>query len=157
MRIFFYFYIILKLSLLKNTEVLIIRDSGLTSLPYLELPRLLQLDVSHNKFTEVDSINELVENCPYLQQINLLNNPICADDEYWPKPDYLPIAKNEIWTVFSKFDYLEVINNQVIPNILRTKAFEAYASNGRNTLCSEINCSMAFNHIPQIMYFISLN
>ncbi len=37
----------------------------------------MNADVSHNKITEVDSLETMLAQCPAVQQLNVLENPIC--------------------------------------------------------------------------------
>lgn len=151
------------ISMMRNLEVLVLRDAGIATLTDLNLPALLQLDLSNNLITEVEAVDEITSRSPLLQQINLLKNPICVpiclliylflgdDDDYWPKP-YLPTDSCEIWSVFVQLEYLEVINKEVIPNNLLSKAYDRFATENRKKRLGEILLNSAVSHFPAVLY-----
>ena len=60
-----------------NIEILLLRGLGLSALPNCKFPNLRFLDLSHNSFSKVANIINVIKHSPNLEIINILYNP-CA-------------------------------------------------------------------------------
>jgi hypothetical protein len=58
-----------------NIEILLLRGLGLSAIPGCKFPNLRFLDLSHNSFSKVANLVNLVKNSYNLDVINILYNP----------------------------------------------------------------------------------
>jgi Leucine-rich repeat (LRR) protein len=136
------------LSMLKQTQTLILRYAGLKKLEGLVLPQLVMLDLSHNKITEVNSLEISLRQCPAIQQLNLRDNPICAGGDW---KDQFPSASAKVWKALVFVPTLEVLNGVVIPNSVRAPAFERASPKALRQRVPDLLFNIAVNQSSRVL------
>lgn len=136
------------LSLMRQTETLIIRQAGLKKIDGLRLPQLVMLDLSYNKITEVDSLESTLCQCSGIQQLNLRDNPICAGSDW---TDQIPSHKAKVWKALVQVPTLEVLNGLVLPNPLRAQALERASPKALRLRIPDLLFNIAVNQSDNVL------
>jgi Leucine-rich repeat (LRR) protein len=134
------------LSNLVNLEVLGIFNSGLSQLEQLKLPKLLRLDVRHNRFNSNRSVAHLVEHTPRLQHLSIASNPL---SDKWGAP--LPPPKDSLWRTVIALEDLDTLNGQVLSTLTRAEATQRHGTKAQKRALPELLWSIALSRVDSVL------
>lgn len=75
------------------TQVLLLRESGISQVGAFNLPRLLHADLSGNRIKDLKQLVRFVSRATEIAYVNVLGNPVCNSSSWKQSRDPLPSKK----------------------------------------------------------------